>query len=59
MAKIKITPLAFESMGVRSMCTLVETKDLKVLVDPGVSVAPAFLVDASSRENMLQETTVV
>jgi predicted metallo-beta-lactamase superfamily hydrolase len=42
MAKIKITPLAFESMGVRSMCTLVETKDLKVLVDPGVSVAPRF-----------------
>ncbi len=42
MGKIKITPLAFESMGVRSMCTFIETKDLKVLVDPGVSVAPRF-----------------
>ena len=42
MVKIGITPLAFESMGVRSMCTLVETRDVKVLVDAGVSVAPRF-----------------
>jgi len=42
MEKISVTPLAFESLGVRSMCTLVETSDVRVLVDPGLSVAPRF-----------------
>jgi predicted metallo-beta-lactamase superfamily hydrolase len=38
--KIRVTPLAAESFGVRSMCTLVETPDVKVLLDAGVSLAP-------------------
>lgn len=38
--KIKITPLAAESFGVRSMCTLVETPDVKLLLDAGVSLCP-------------------
>jgi predicted metallo-beta-lactamase superfamily hydrolase len=38
--KIKVTPLAAESFGVRSMCTLVETADVKVLLDAGVSLCP-------------------
>jgi predicted metallo-beta-lactamase superfamily hydrolase len=38
--KIKVIPLAAESFGVRSMCTYVETTDLKVLLDAGVSLAP-------------------
>ncbi|MEM2081792.1 MAG: hypothetical protein QW744_05950 [Candidatus Bathyarchaeia archaeon] len=38
--KIKITPLAAESFGVRSMCTFVETPDVKVLLDAGVSLCP-------------------
>jgi predicted metallo-beta-lactamase superfamily hydrolase len=38
--KIKVTPLAAESFGVRSMCTLVETPDIKVLLDAGVSLCP-------------------
>ncbi|WP_414468392.1 MBL fold metallo-hydrolase [Methanobacterium sp. ACI-7] len=36
---MKIIPLAFESMGVRSMATYVET-DQKILIDPGTSIAP-------------------
>jgi len=36
----KIVPLAFDSFGVRSMATFVETDDLKTLIDPGVSLAP-------------------
>ena len=36
---MKIIPLAFESMGVRSMATFVET-DQKILIDPGTSIAP-------------------
>jgi len=42
MKDIKITPIAFESLGVRSMCTLVETPEVKVLIDPGVALGPRF-----------------
>jgi len=38
--KIKVTPLAAESFGVRSMCTIAETPDVTVLLDPGISLAP-------------------
>lgn len=36
---LKIIPLAFESMGVRSMATYVET-DQKIVIDPGTSLGP-------------------
>lgn len=38
--KIKIVPLAEESLGVRSMCTYAETPDTKILLDAGASLAP-------------------
>jgi len=38
--KIRIFPLAYESLGVRSMSTYVETPDVKVLLDAGVSLGP-------------------
>jgi len=38
--KIKVRPLAFESFGVRSMCTFVETPDVKILLDAGVALGP-------------------
>ncbi|EZQ01749.1 MULTISPECIES: MBL fold metallo-hydrolase [Acidianus] len=37
---MRIEPLAFESLGVRSQATLVETKDVRILIDPAVSLAP-------------------
>jgi len=37
---IKVVPLAAESLGVRSMCTFVETPDVRVLLDAGVSLGP-------------------
>lgn len=37
---MKILPIAFESFGVRSMATYVETEDVKVLIDPGVALCP-------------------
>ncbi|MEM3873999.1 MAG: hypothetical protein QXU45_02580 [Candidatus Bathyarchaeia archaeon] len=37
---IKVMPLAAESLGVRSMCTYVETPDVRVLLDAGVSLCP-------------------
>lgn len=37
---MKIVPLAADSMGTRSMATYVETNDIRILVDPGVSLGP-------------------
>jgi predicted metallo-beta-lactamase superfamily hydrolase len=37
---IKVVPLAAESLGVRSMCTYVETWDVRILLDAGVSLCP-------------------
>jgi predicted metallo-beta-lactamase superfamily hydrolase len=37
--KIKISPIAEESLGIRSMCTYVETLDTKMLLDAGCSLA--------------------
>ena len=39
---IRITPIGFESLGVRSMCTFVETPDVKLLIDAGVALGPRF-----------------
>jgi uncharacterized protein len=38
--QIKVTPLASESFGVRSMCTLAKTPDVTVLLDAGISLCP-------------------
>ena len=38
--KIRVVPLAAESFGVRSMCSYVETSDVKILLDAGVSLGP-------------------
>ncbi len=40
LSKIKVTPIAAESLGVRSMCTLVETPDVTILLDAGISLCP-------------------
>jgi len=37
---VNVELLAFDSMGVRSMCTFVETDDVKITIDPGISLAP-------------------
>ncbi len=37
---MNITPLAAESLGVRSTALFIETADVKILIDPGVSLAP-------------------
>ena len=37
---MKITPLAADSLGARSMATLVETPDVRILIDPSVRLGP-------------------
>ncbi len=48
--KIKVTPLAAESLGVRSMCTFIQTPNIKILVDPGASLGPRFSLLPHPRE---------
>ena len=35
-----IEPLSSDSMSTRSMCTCVMTGDVRIVIDPGVSLAP-------------------
>jgi predicted metallo-beta-lactamase superfamily hydrolase len=37
---MKILPIACDSLGTRSMCTFVSTKDTTIILDPSVSLAP-------------------
>jgi len=37
---VRITPIASDSMGTRSMATFVETHDIRVLIDPSVALGP-------------------
>jgi hypothetical protein len=38
----RVVPIGFESLGVRSMCTFVETPDVRILVDGGVALGARF-----------------
>jgi predicted metallo-beta-lactamase superfamily hydrolase len=42
MSAIQVIPIGFESLGVRSMCTYVETPDVRLLIDAGVALGPRF-----------------
>jgi predicted metallo-beta-lactamase superfamily hydrolase len=42
MMAFRVEPIGFESFGVRSMCTFVETPDVRILIDAGVSLGPRF-----------------
>ncbi len=37
---MEVTPLAFESLGVRSSSILVQTEDARIAIDPAVALAP-------------------
>ncbi len=37
---MKIKPIAFDSFGARSMCTSIETRELKIIIDPSVALGP-------------------
>ena len=37
---MKVTPIAADSLGTRSMATLVKTADCSILIDPSVALGP-------------------
>ena len=38
---MRVKPIASDSMGTRSMATYVETRDVKIFIDPGVALGPS------------------
>ncbi len=40
MINLKVMPIAFDSLGVRSMCTFIESYGLKIMIDPGAALGP-------------------
>lgn len=42
MSPIRVVPIGFESLGVRSMCTFIQTPDIRILIDAGVALGPRF-----------------
>ncbi|NOZ77415.1 MAG: hypothetical protein GXO65_07125 [Euryarchaeota archaeon] len=38
---MRVVPIAAESLGTRSMATFVETRDVRILIDPGVALGPS------------------
>jgi len=47
---VEVHPLAFESLGVRSMSTLIRTPDVSLLIDPGVALGPRKPISPHPRE---------
>jgi hypothetical protein len=37
---MEVIPVAFDSFGARSMCTYIETADVRVIIDPSVALGP-------------------
>lgn len=48
--EMRVSPLAFESLGVRGMSTYLETDDLKMIMDPGSALGPRFNLEPHERE---------
>ena len=56
---MQVTPLAADSLGVRSMATLVEIGGVRILVDPGVTLADSrFGMAPTAEEKQAQEAAV-
>ncbi|MGQ4910871.1 MAG: hypothetical protein ACP6KW_01755 [Candidatus Thorarchaeota archaeon] len=50
LGEIEITPLAAESMGVRSLCTKVVTPDLSIVLDPSAALSKRFGLEPHPQE---------
>jgi len=57
LSEIKLEPIAFETLGVRGMCTYVETPDVRVLVDAGASLGLRYGLLPHPREYRALERT--
>ncbi|MEO0071382.1 MAG: hypothetical protein ABIK39_04795 [candidate division WOR-3 bacterium] len=54
-SKVRLHPVAFDSFGVKGMCTRIETKDLVVTIDPGASMeTDIFPLPEEERQKLLK-----
>lgn len=50
---LKFKPIFFDSMGAKSMCTLIETGELRVVIDPGIAIMhPSYPVPQEVKEDV-------
>ncbi|TFH11089.1 MAG: hypothetical protein E4H14_01350 [Candidatus Thorarchaeota archaeon] len=55
--EIEVIPIAAESLGVRSLCTMVRTPDVSILLDPSAALAKRFNLEPHPLEyKTLKET---
>ncbi|MGY5881093.1 MAG: hypothetical protein RTV31_12635 [Candidatus Thorarchaeota archaeon] len=56
--EIEIIPVAAESLGVRSLCTMVRTPDVSILLDPSAALAKRFGLEPHPLEYQALRTTL-
>lgn len=53
--EMSILPIYFDSMGAKSMCTFVQTPDIKILIDPGAAIMqPSYPLEEEEKEAFLE-----
>jgi len=53
--KISVMPVWFDSMGAKSMCTFIETPEIKLIVDPGYAIMQhSYPLDEEDKINFLE-----
>ncbi len=56
MEKIIVKPVWFDSLGAKSSCTLVETPDARILIDPGIAaMQPSFPASAAKKQEWRED----
>jgi len=56
--EIEVTPLAAESLGVRSLCTLVRTPDVCILFDPSAALAKRYNLEPHPDEYLALQNSL-
>jgi len=56
--EIEVSPLAAESLGVRSLCTLVRTPDVNILLDPSAALAKRYNLEPHPDEYMALQSSL-
>ena len=49
---LEFKPIWFDSMGAKSSCTFVKTPDIKLLIDPGISIMQSSFPASESKKNL-------
>ncbi len=54
--EMAIIPVYFDSMGAKSMCTFIQTPDIKILIDPGAAIMqPSYPLKEEEKEAFFEK----